>query len=118
MRIGAHESIGGGLHRAFERAAEDGAEAIQIFTKSGRQWASKPISDDDAKAFRAAREAAGVPVLVHDSYLINLGAEPGLIRSKSIAAFVEELERCEQLGLPWLVMHPGTNADEKRGLKL
>lgn len=118
MRIGAHESIAGGLHHAFERAAADGAEALQIFTRSSRQWAAKALSDSDVAVFRAAHAASGLPVIVHDSYLINLGSEPGEIREKSLAAFHDELARCEQLGLPWLVAHPGAHADEARGLAL
>lgn len=116
MRIGAHESIAGGLALAFDRGRADGAEAIQIFTKSSRQWDAKPIADADAVAFRAAR--AGVPVLVHGSYLINLGAEPGEVRRRSLAAFRDELDRCEQLGVEWLVTHPGAHADEATGLRL
>jgi deoxyribonuclease-4 len=117
MRIGAHESIAGGLHLALERAQADGAEAVQIFTKSGRQWASKPIADADAQTFRAAQAACGLPVIVHDSYLINLGADAGELRTKSLAAFRDELERCEKLGVRWLVAHPGAHADAATGLK-
>jgi deoxyribonuclease-4 len=116
MRIGAHESVAGGLHLAFERGQADGAEAIQIFTKSSRQWASKEITKADAQAFRTAHKASGLSVLVHDSYLINLGADPGDVRAKSVAAFRDELERCGQLGAPWLVAHPGAHADEETGL--
>jgi len=117
IRIGAHESIAGGLHLAFERAQADGAESLQIFTKSGRQWAGKPISDEDAHAFRKAQANCGLPVIAHDSYLINLGADPGEGRDKSVGAFRDELERCEKLGIRWLVAHPGVHEDEATGIR-
>lgn len=118
MRIGAHESIAGGLHLAFARAEADGAESLQIFTKSGRQWAAKPISDEDAARFRAEQARTGLPVIAHASYLLNLGAAAGEVRTKSLAAFREELERCEQLNIPWLVIHPGAHEDEDEGIRL
>jgi len=116
MRIGAHESIAGGLHKAFERAVDDGAESLQLFTKSGRQWAAKPITDDDAAAFRAAARATGLPVIAHASYLLNPGAPDDDIRARSIDALRDEVERCDRLAIPWLVLHPGSNPDEGEGL--
>jgi deoxyribonuclease-4 len=117
MLLGAHESISGGLHEAFPRALADGAEAVQIFTKSSRMWRSKEISSDDAKAFREASSNAGLPASVHASYLINLGCGPGELREKSIAAFIDELQRCDQIGAPYLVVHPGACPDTARGLE-
>ena len=114
MLLGAHESTSGGLHEAFARALADGAEAVQIFTKSSRMWRAKEISAADASAFRAA---AVMPVTVHASYLVNLGSDPGDLREKSIAAFVDELQRCDLLGIPRLVVHPGANPDKERGLR-
>src|SRR6266851_3493341 len=113
MLLGAHESTAGGLHEAFARALADGAEAVQIFTKSSRMWRAKEITPADAAQFRSA---ATLPVSVHASYLVNLGADPGDLREKSIAAFVDELQRCDLLGIPHLVLHPGANADKQRGL--
>ena len=113
MLLGAHESTAGGLHEAFARALADGAEAVQIFTKSSRMWRAKEITPADAAQFRAA---AALPVSVHASYLVNLGADPGDLREKSIAAFVDELQRCDLLGIPHLVVHPGANPDKQRGL--
>ncbi|HYV66173.1 MAG TPA: deoxyribonuclease IV [Myxococcales bacterium] len=113
MLLGAHESTAGGLHEAFARAQADGAEAVQIFTKSSRMWRAKEITPADATRFRAA---ATLPVSVHASYLVNLGADPGDLREKSVAAFVDELERCDLLGILHLVVHPGANADKQRGL--
>jgi deoxyribonuclease-4 len=118
MRIGAQESVAGGLHLAFERGVADGAEAVQVFTKSSRQWACKELSPEAVAAFRAAQAATGIAVICHDSYLINLGSEPGEVRSRSLQAFQDELGRCAQLGISWLVAHPGAHENEERGLQL
>ena len=120
MLLGAHESTAGGLHEAFGRAASDGAEAVQIFTKSSRMWRSKAISADEASAFRAeaGRTGFGPSTSVHASYLINLGSPEGDLREKSIAAFTDELQRCDLLGVPFLVVHPGSNSDTAAGLEL
>jgi len=114
MLLGAHESTAGGLHEAFARALADGAEAVQIFTKSSRMWRAKEITPADAAQFRAA---ASMPVSVHASYLVNLGCDAGDLREKSIAAFADELQRCDLLGIPHLVVHPGSNADKERGVR-
>jgi deoxyribonuclease IV len=117
MLVGAHESTSGGLHEAFSRALADGAESVQIFTKSSRMWRSKEISPDGAKTFREASRSAGFPASVHASYLINLGCAPGELREKSVAAFIDELERCDRIGAPYLVVHPGACPDTARGLE-
>ena len=117
MLIGAHESTAGGLHLAFERGQADGAEAVQIFTKSNRMWAAKPIARADAAGFRAASRAAGLgPTSVHASYLINLGGEDAPTRRRGIEALADELDRCDLIGAPYLVLHPGSRADAVRGL--
>ena len=116
MLLGAHESTSGGLHEAYPRALADGAEAVQIFTKSSRMWRAKEITADDAKLFRAATKSAGFPASVHASYLINLGCGPGDLREKSIAAFTDELQRCDLIGAPYLVVHPGSCAETAKGL--
>ncbi|HET7784396.1 MAG TPA: deoxyribonuclease IV [Myxococcales bacterium] len=117
MLLGAHESTSGGLHEAFSRALADGAEAVQIFTKSSRMWRAKEIDSGGAAAFREAARAAGFPASVHASYLINLGCGPGDLREKSIAAFIDELERCDLIGAPHLVVHPGSCPDTAGGLE-
>jgi deoxyribonuclease-4 len=81
-------------------------------------WRSKEISAQDAALFRERAQAAGFPASVHASYLINLGCGPGELREKSIAAFIDELERCDLIGAPYLVVHPGSNAETARGLRL
>ena len=116
MLLGAHESTAGGLHEAYPRALADGAEAVQIFTKSSRMWRAKEITADDAALFREHAEKAGFPASVHASYLINLGCGPGELREKSIAAFTDELQRCDLIGAPYLVIHPGSCPETDRGL--
>jgi len=116
MLLGAHESTSGGLHEAFPRALADGAETVQIFTKSSRMWRSKEITRSDVALFRAAVKTAGFSASVHASYLINLGCVPGDLREKSIEAFIDELQRCDRIGAPYLIVHPGSCADTARGL--
>jgi len=73
MRLGAHESIAGGLHKAFDRAQSAGCEAVQIFVKSNRSWAVKPLTEEDIARFKAKAEETGIhPVVGHTSYLLNL----------------------------------------------
>lgn len=118
MLIGAHESIAGGVSQAFARAEEHGARALQIFTKNARGWSAPPLTEDERLAFRAEAKRSGLPAIAHGSYLVNLAAEEPAHRERSIACVTEELTRCERLGIPYLVMHPGTHPDEKRGLAL
>jgi deoxyribonuclease-4 len=81
-------------------------------------WRSKEITAEDAALFRKRAQAAGFPASVHASYLINLGSGPGELREKSIAAFIDELERCDFIGAPYLIVHPGSNPETARGLGL
>jgi len=118
--LGAHQSIAGGLHRALERGRAAGCEAVQIFTRSARQWASRPIADDEVRAFAAARDATAIrALLAHDSYLYNPAAPDEALRRRSVRELVAELERCEQLGIPYLVAHPGAHcgAGDDAGLR-
>ncbi len=110
--VGAHVSIAGGVENAPVRAAGLGAGAFALFTKNQRQWRSPPLSPASIEAFKANCDKHHFEpsrVLVHDSYLINLGhpEEQGLRRSRE--AFADELARCEQLGLTALVFHPGSH---------
>ena len=111
--LGAHESVAGGLHFAFEHIQSVGGDALQIFTRNQRQWNPKPVSEEEQQLFAAAWEKQpSLPVTSHASYLINLAsAKPDLIK-KSIAAFVEELKRCELLNIPTVVMHPGSHGGD------
>lgn len=118
--IGAHESIAGGLHRAFERAALAGCRTLQVFTKSSNQWNAKPLTDVDIANYKTVSLKSSIrPVVAHDSYLINLGAQDAAILRKSRESFVEEIRRCDVLGIPFLNFHPGshTGAGEADGIR-
>ena len=119
MRLGAHESIAGGLHKAFDRAQSVGCEAVQIFVKSNRSWAVKPLTEKEIAVFKAKAEETGIqPVVAHTSYLLNLGTPDDALWEKSRDTLIVELERCEALGVPWLVLHPGSHVGtgEEAGL--
>ena len=108
--LGAHMSIAGGVAESIGRGKSIGCDCIQIFTKSSRQWKSKPYTEEEIAAFkRNLRESDIACVIAHDSYLVNLGAPDEALRKKSVAGFIDELERCEALGVPWLVAHPGSH---------
>ena len=103
-------SIAGGVDRAPLRGREVGCDAIQIFTKSNRQWRARPLGDDEVEAFRTNLKATGIgPVVAHDCYLVNLAAPVAAVWKRSVAAFREELERAERLKIPYLVTHPGSH---------
>jgi deoxyribonuclease-4 len=113
MLLGAHESIAGGFNKALGKGIEDGCAGVQIFTKNNNQWKSKPIAREEAEQFREAfRNSKLSYLMTHDSYLINLGASNPDVYSKSRAAFADELQRCDQMGIPYLVMHPGAHLGE------
>jgi len=110
-RLGAHMSIAGGMPAAVERAAAIEAGALQVFVKSSNQWAARPFADGEVGAFRTAASDAGLTAytLAHASYLINLASPDPVLWEKSVTAFVVELGRCGELGIPWLVVHPGSH---------
>ncbi|MEJ2334202.1 MAG: deoxyribonuclease IV [Gemmatimonadales bacterium] len=113
--IGAHVSTAGGIQLAPSRAGRLGADALQLFTKSPQQWAERVLTADVVLAFVHARREAGIVVAAsHDSYLINLATPDRTLRDKSVRAFRAELERCEQLGLEFLVTHPGNATSGSR----
>lgn len=112
MFIGAHVSISGGLENAPARARELGATGFALFTKNQRQWMAKPLADREIAAFKAVCQEAGfapAAILPHDSYLINLGHPEVDGLAKSREAFIDEMRRCEQLGLNRLNFHPGSH---------
>src|SRR5688572_759586 len=109
MRIGAHMSVAGGVSKAVDRAVVHRCEALQIFSKNASQWKGKPLDPAEVGAFRRRIDETGItPVVAHASYLINLATTFPLLRDQSIAAFVDELDRAETLGLLGVVIHPGT----------
>jgi deoxyribonuclease-4 len=110
MNLGAHISVAGGLHEAFARGEAATCNTLQIFSKNERQWQAKPLTEDAIARFKAEAARSGLaPVLVHASYLINLASPTDELWERSIAACTEELERCDQLGIPFLVLHPGAH---------
>lgn len=114
-RIGAHVSASGGVFNAPLNAMEIGAKAFAMFTKNQRQWAAKPLTNEEIKMFKDNMEKGGyLPenVLAHDSYLINIGHPNLENRQKSIDATIEELQRCDALGIAYLNIHPGTSLKE------
>jgi deoxyribonuclease-4 len=118
--LGAHVSTAGGIELAAGRAAEIGANVIQIFTKQVNRWAERDIDSETAAAFRASLEAHGIRVAgSHDSYLINLASPDRGLRERSFRSFCRELDRCHALGLDFLVTHPGnaTDGDRSAGLR-
>jgi deoxyribonuclease-4 len=118
MLLGAHEGVAGGVSTAFARADEDGADCLQIFVRSPRGWAAKPFDPEEVERFRGEARRTGKPTAAHSIYLINLASADVAIRRKSWKALAEELARCEQLGVPDLVFHPGSHPDEKKGIAL
>ncbi|MCC5942094.1 MAG: deoxyribonuclease IV [Balneolaceae bacterium] len=110
--IGAHVSAAGGVENAPIRAHEIGATGFALFTKNQRQWKAKPLTDESIEAFKANCEKYGFSsdsIIPHDSYLINLGHPEAPKLQKSRDAFLDEMQRCEQLGIKLLNFHPGSH---------
>jgi deoxyribonuclease-4 len=118
MLIGAHMSIAGGVFNAIIAGREYDCTAIQMFTKSSNQWKAKKLTEKEIEKFRQLKDETGMMVVAHDSYLINLGSPDEAMLKKSREAFLLEMERCDILGIPYLVMHPGSHleAGEQKGL--
>ena len=113
--IGAHVSAAGGVENSPKRAQEIGATGFALFTKNQRQWRAKPLTDQNISGFKEESKKYGFPmdaVMPHDSYLINLGhpEKGGLTKSRN--AFLDELQRCEQLGIQKLNFHPGSHLNK------
>jgi len=114
LLLGAHVSIAGGTHEAPPRARAIGATAMQIFTKMANRWADRACEADECSAFTTALADTRVrATIAHDSYLINLASPDEVLRRRSIESFVAELQRCEALGLTYLVSHPGNYIDDR-----
>ena len=107
-------SIAGGAPKAVARATDLGCDAFQIFVKSPNRWRNAPRSEEESRAFRDAREAAGLPVVAHAGYLINLASPKDDVRATSRDALADELRRCAALDVPGLVLHPGAPQDDGR----
>ncbi|BDY03564.1 deoxyribonuclease IV [Ferrimonas sp. YFM] len=123
-RIGAHVSASGGVENAPLNARKIGAKSFALFTKNQRRWQAKPLTEKSIKAFKENCTEVGIApqhILPHDSYLINLGHPDPDALARSRDAFIDEMQRCEQLGLPLLNFHPGSHLkqiDEEHCLKL
>lgn len=119
VRLGAHISIAGGVDKSVLTAREVGCETLQVFVKSSNQWRAAAFRDGEPERFKENLAATGIgPVVAHDSYLINLCSPEDALWNKSLEAFLVELDRCETLGIRYLVTHPGshTGAGEEAGL--
>lgn len=119
--LGAHTSIEGGVSNAIIRAKKLGFTAIQIFTKNNNRWQGKELEESEIIRFKDELANSDIKfVVAHDSYLINLGSENEALLNKSREAFIDELQRCEALGIPHLNFHPGAYKDttEDDGIKL
>ena len=110
--IGPHVSASGGVANAPKNAMAVGASAFALFTKNQRQWFSSPLAQKDIDDFKSAVAESGIEaryILPHDSYLINLGSPDPEGLEKSRNSFLEEMQRCQQLGLTMLNFHPGSH---------
>lgn len=117
--FGAHMSIAGGCHRALEIALEFKCDTVQLFTKNNNQWNAKPLSAEEITTFRRLLKRSGLRFpTAHDCYLINLASPDPALYRKSLEAFVVEVERAEQLGIKYLVMHPGAHMESGENVGL
>ncbi len=113
MPLGTHTSISGGVDKAIDRGQEVGCETIQIFTRTPRQWKMREFSQEEVEDFKHKREETGInPVFAHDTYLINLGSPDEELWKRSVVVLEDELARCDALGLPFLVVHPGSHVGQ------
>ena len=108
--MGAHVSAAGGMHKAIDRAVDLHMTALQVFTKSNRQWKSKPLDPGDIQKWQDRRQGpTSLPTVSHASYLINLAGPKPDVQAKSRAGLEDELERAAALGIPDVVLHPGAH---------
>jgi len=111
--LGAHVSVAGGVHTAPERGKRIGADVVQIFSKQNTRWMGKALEEEDARALRDESDRTGVRVAaIHCAYLINLGSAKEDVRTRSLYALEDEASRAAMLGVPYLVMHPGSCGDD------
>lgn len=106
-------SVAGGIENAFLAGARVGCDSLQIFVKNQRQWRAPPLTPEQIAAYKAAERETGLaPVVAHASYLLNLASPDDTIRTRSMTAMIDELERCEALGVSALIFHPGAHMDD------
>lgn len=110
--LGAHFSIAGGLHRALYTARDYGCTAVQIFTKNASTWKERTLTDQDIETFDRARQETGITAIAsHTAYLINLGSPEKKKFDRACTALTQEMTRSAQLGIPWVVHHPGAHME-------
>ena len=112
-------SIAGGLPNAVDRAVATGCQVMQIFTRPSGQWRARPLPDAEVERFKARLAETGIgPVVAHASYLINLASPDAALRTRSVEALTDELDRADRLGLAGVVLHPGayTTSTEREGI--
>ena len=107
--LGTHVSIAGGLKNVCAHAKNTGSDAVQIFTKSRLRWQAKELDDCEVSSFRQCTAGQKLTVVAHLSYLVNLGSTDEIIKEKSIGGIIAEIERCDLLGIKYLIFHPGSN---------
>ncbi|MGE5354465.1 MAG: deoxyribonuclease IV [Acidobacteriota bacterium] len=108
--LGAHTSIAGGVDKAVDLAGKLNFQTMQIFTKNGNRWADGSFSEQTIENYKNKLSKTKIsPVVAHDSYLINLASSNEDLLKKSVDAFIDELKRCETLGIPYLNFHPGAH---------
>ncbi len=118
MRLGAHVSVAGGLQNAIPWALEIEADTFQMFSKNQRQWIAKPLTDEDIEAFKTPLSQTNLgPLMIHDSYLINMGSPDEEKGKRAQIAFLEEYKRCEALGVAYLNFHPGSHTHPKKDMR-
>ena len=118
MNLGSHLSISGGLYKALEGADAYNFSSVAIFVRNQVQWKVKPLDDKDILRFKETREKLKIKnVVAHASYLINLAGKEE-VREKSIPGMITDVERCHQLGIESLVLHPGSNPDLEKGIDM
>ena len=116
MLLGAHESVAGGAWNAIARGRADGCEALQIFARPSSQWRAKPLDRDEVSMFRSEHATVAWPVMSHASYLINLCATDPVTLKRSRDALQDEMLRAEELGIDYVVLHPGAHMGAGREL--
>ena len=118
MRLGAHVSVAGGLQNAIPWALEIEADTFQMFSKNQRQWIAKPLTDENIEAFKTPLSQTNLgPLMIHDSYLINMGSPDEEKGKRAQIAFLEEYKRCEALGVAYLNFHPGSHTHPKKDMR-
>ena len=118
--VGSHISSAGQIHLAFQRGESIGCTTMQIFTKSSRTWFASKLKDDEVAAFKQCAKKSCIKIVVaHAGYLINIGSTKPDTLKKSIKSLIDEIDRCNHLGIPYLVIHPGSHlgAGEEKGIE-